>query len=425
MSIKSLPPRLRTVVIGHVDHGKSTLIGHLLCRTGSISKERLIELRQRSLRQNKTFQYAYLLDALREEQEQNITMDLSRVAMSFDHQTYEFLDAPGHAQYVRSMVTGATRADAALLLIDATTGVAQNTYLHLHLISMFGLKQIVVFINKMDQVNWDSSRFERIRSECTELIRKLGLPEPIFVPGSALLGINLVGSTPPSLSWYQGPSLMDALRQFKCRPMAGNDDFRMYIQDVYPDNKAAQEVILVGMVASGTVSLGDCLHAGLAGSTATVDSILYRGKEVSFASAEQSIALRLNPTLELARGDLLFKKTQRPPILSQAFKVKVFWVSSKNFDRRKTYSIRIGTAKYSARSISIDNVLDPMTMSHRPTSRGLCQGLIGTISFEFQAPHLIDTDKSNFESARAVIVDQYEIVAGGLVEEALPAEETL
>src|SRR6185503_4581262 len=211
--------RLSLVIGGHVDHGKSTIIGRLLADTGSLPEGKLAQVRESCERNAKPFEYAFLLDALKDEQAQGITIDAARVFFKTARRDYIIFDAPGHIEFLKNMVTGASRAEAALLVIDAHEGVQENSRRHGYMMSMLGIRQLAVLVNKMDLVGYDRALYSKIETAYRQFLEQIGVTPLAFIPVVGRDGDNLAHRS-PGLSWYDGPTVLDTLDAF---PAAGAD----------------------------------------------------------------------------------------------------------------------------------------------------------------------------------------------------------
>jgi bifunctional enzyme CysN/CysC len=245
------------VIVGHVDHGKSTVIGRLLADTGSLPDGKLEAIREYCARNARPFEYAFLLDALKDEQAQGITIDTARTFFKSAKRDYVIIDAPGHIEFLKNMVTGAARAEAAVLVIDAKEGIQENSKRHGYLLSMLGIKQIVVAVNKMDLVDYSKQAFEDIRDEYVAFLARIGATPRFFVPLAAFPGENMVGPS-AKMPWYKGPSLLSAVDAFEKAPSKDDQPFRLPVQDVYKFTADGDDRrITAGRVESGTLRTGD------------------------------------------------------------------------------------------------------------------------------------------------------------------------
>ncbi len=245
--------KLRIVIVGHVDHGKSTLIGRLFHDTNSLPEGKVEQIRKASEAEGMEFEFAFLLDALLEEQAQNITIDTTQLPFRTAKREYVIIDAPGHKEFLKNMVTGAASADAAILLIDANEGIQEQSKRHAYLLSLLGIQQIVVAVNKMDLVNYREERFEKVRSEYTEFLAKLGITPQHFIPISAKLGVNITKAS-PEIAWNKGPAILEALDGFKISAPPEGLPLRFMLQDIY---RFDERRVLAGRIETGKLKLGD------------------------------------------------------------------------------------------------------------------------------------------------------------------------
>src|SRR5918999_1367624 len=248
---------MNLVVTGHVDHGKSTVVGRLLADTGSLPEGKLDAIRALCARNSKPFEYAFLLDALRDERAQGITIDAARVFFKSRQRDYLLLDAPGHSGFLRNMITGAARAEAALLVIDAREGVRDNSRRHGYLLSLLGIRQLAVIVNKMDLVDRSRDVFDRVAGEYQDFLSNLQVTPSWFIPVSGMTGENIVDRA-PQLPWYSGPTVLEALDAFTPEPAPLDAPFRMPVQGVYKFTANNDDRrIVAGSVATGRVHVGD------------------------------------------------------------------------------------------------------------------------------------------------------------------------
>ncbi len=265
--------QMNIVIVGHVDHGKSTVIGRLLADTDSLPEGKLQQIRDLCERTSKPFEYAFLLDALKDEQSQGITIDAARVFFKTDRRHYIIIDAPGHIEFLKNMITGASRAEAALLVIDADEGVRENSRRHGYMLSMLGIRQVAVLVNKMDLVDYRQEAFDRIREEYTGFLRSLGLVPRAYLPVSGFHGDN-IASRSERMPWYEGPTVLGILDGFEAPRSDEELPFRMPVQDVYKFTRLGDtRRIIAGTVASGSLRVGDRVVFYPAGKSSRVRSI--------------------------------------------------------------------------------------------------------------------------------------------------------
>ncbi|HYV26618.1 MAG TPA: GTP-binding protein, partial [Candidatus Eisenbacteria bacterium] len=247
--------QLKIVIVGHVDHGKSTFVGRLFHDTGSLAEGKLEQLQQIAERRGVPFEWANLMDALQSERDQNITIDTAQIWFRTPKRQYVIIDAPGHKEFLKNMVTGAANAEAALLLIDAHEGVQENSRRHGYLLNLLGIRQIAVLVNKMDLENYSEARFNQIESEYRQWLASINVTPKIFIPIAAKHGDN-IASRSSNMPWWIGPTVLQTLDEFNVTDLPLHQPLRFPIQDVY---RFDERRILSGRVESGTIKVGDKL----------------------------------------------------------------------------------------------------------------------------------------------------------------------
>ena len=326
-SAVDLRPLVRIVIVGHVDHGKSTLIGRLLYETNSLPDGKLEQLKAVSARRGMPFEWSFVLDALQTERDQNITIDTSQIRFRTRSRDFILIDAPGHAEFLRNMITGAAQADAAILVIDATEGVRDQTRRHGYLLQLLGLRQVVVVINKMDRIAYDATRFREIETEITDYLRGLGLSPADVIPVSARDGVGITQHT-YTLEWYR-PTVVEALDKLSPARTAPELPLRFPVQAVY---KFDDRRILAGRIESGRIAVGDEIVVQPSGARTRVKSIEAwpAGKLDPIphdAAAGQSIGITLEDALFVERGNLV-SRGDVPAKTGNRIRARVFWLHS-------------------------------------------------------------------------------------------------
>ena len=254
---RSIPTeQLKIVIVGHVDHGKSTFVGRLFHDTGSLPEGKLQQLQLIAERRGVPFEWANLMDALQSERDQNITIDTAQIWFRTAKRQYVIIDAPGHKEFLKNMVTGAANAEAALLLIDAHEGVQENSRRHGYLLNLLGIRQIAVLVNKMDLENYNESRFKQIETEYRAWLATIGVEPKVFIPIAAKHGDN-IASRSSNMPWWQGPTVLQTLDEFRVAELPKDQPLRFPIQDIY---RFDQRRILAGRVESGAIRVGRQAH---------------------------------------------------------------------------------------------------------------------------------------------------------------------
>ncbi|WP_017259731.1 sulfate adenylyltransferase subunit 1 [Pedobacter arcticus] len=332
---------LKFLTAGSVDDGKSTLIGRLLYDTGSVLADQL-EAIQKSSRKNEdgTVDLAILTDGLKAEREQGITIDVAYKYFQTEKRKFIIADTPGHIQYTRNMVTGASNADLSIILIDARKGVIEQTIRHTYLVSLLALEHVVVCVNKMDMVDYSEEVFDRIHAEYHALAVKLGIHEVTFIPVSALHGDNIVNDS-VNMPWYKGKNLLDHLETVPVRELDTLLPARMAVQWVVrPQTDELHDYRgYAGRILSGALKLGDTIKVFPSGMKSTISKIETFDGEHAIAEDGKSITLHLADEIDISRGDMI-GEIERPPIVSNEIEADICWMDTRELDTSATYFIQ-------------------------------------------------------------------------------------
>ncbi|MDB5103116.1 MAG: adenylylsulfate kinase [Fibrobacteres bacterium] len=414
--------RMNIVIVGHVDHGKSTVVGRLLADTGSLPDGKLDSVRAFCERNSRPFEYAFLLDALKDEQAQGITIDTARTFFKSGKRDYIIIDAPGHIEFLKNMVTGAARAEAAVLVIDAKEGIRENSKRHGYLLSMLGIKQIAVVVNKMDLVGYSKEAFEDIRDEYIAFLARIGATPKFFIPISAFNGENLIAPS-DKMPWYKGHNLLSAMDAFEKEPPKANQPFRMPIQDIYKFTSLGDDRRIVsGRVESGSAQVGDPVVFLPSGKKSRIASIEgFHALPRTEVGAGVSIGFTLAEQIYVGRGELMVKASEVQAEVSRRLRINLFWMGKKPFTPGKTYYLKLGTAKVPCRLEKINFLVDA-SESGDQTKSAVERHDVADCIIELSKPLAFDPIARLESTGRFVIVDQYEIAGGGIVREALAEE---
>jgi len=412
--------RMNIVIVGHVDHGKSTVIGRLLADTHSLPEGKLDQIRAQCELNSKPFEYAFLLDALKDEQAQGITIDAARVFFNSSRRPYLILDAPGHIEFLKNMITGAARAEAALLVIDAAEGVQENSRRHGYMVSLLGVRQLAVLVNKMDLVDWDRAVFDRIRREYAAFLDQVGIRPSAFIPVSGRGGDNIADRS-PHLDWYQGPTVLDALDAFHSEPAPVNLPFRMPVQDVYKFTKQGDDRRIVsGTIDSGTMKVGDPVIFYPSGKKSRVKTIeAFNRPPATRAEAGYAVGFTLNEQIYITRGEVATLETESRPQVTTRLRVSLFWLGRDPMIKRKDYLLKLGTARVTARVEEVLRVMDASTLGTSEKA-AIHRHDVAECILKLDRAIACDLAEDIPATSRFVIVDDFEIRGGGIVREALP-----
>ncbi|USD36481.1 MULTISPECIES: sulfate adenylyltransferase subunit CysN [Ferrimonas] len=406
---------LRFITCGSVDDGKSTLIGRLLHDTKALYDDQLEAVNQQSRRSGTTGErpdLALLVDGLQAEREQGITIDVAYRYFSTDKRKFIIADTPGHEQYTRNMATGASTADLAIILVDARYGLLEQTRRHSFLVSLLGIKQIVVAINKMDLKAYDQSVFDAISAQYAQMAESLGFERIDYVPMSALEGDN-VASLSAAMPWYQGPSLLALLEQALPADEAAARPFRLPVQMVARPNLDFRG--FAGTISAGVVRVGDELQVLPSGKTARVAGIHQFGGDVSQAQAGEAVTLTLDREIDVSRGNWLVHAADSVP-LSDSFTARVVWMSETPLQPGRDYRLKLATSTVRAKVSAIDHQVDIHDWSERQTEQ-LALNAIGQIRLQTEQPLPIDPYRDQRDTGSFILIDPISngTVAAGMV----------
>ncbi|MDR2166010.1 MAG: 50S ribosome-binding GTPase [Zoogloeaceae bacterium] len=419
------PERMNIVITGHVDHGKSTLVGRLLTDTRSLPEGKLEAVRNACEKNGRVFEYSMLLDALEDEQKQGITIDSARVFFKSARREYIMIDAPGHVEFLRNMLSGASRAVAAVLVIDAVEGVAENSRRHGLLLSLLGISQVVVVINKLDLYRYDETVFHAIRQEYERYLESLDVKPVAFIPVSAREGKNIV--TPaPETPWYRGKTVLEILDGFN-NPVPEEDAFfAMPLQDVYRfSNDNDERRIYAGTVVSGRVAVGDRVRFLPSGREARIASIeAWSAPVKTVAKMHESTGFTLVEDIYAKSGEVLVKVDENAPVQTASrLQANMIWLSGNPLTFGKSYLLKLGAAKVEARLEKIERVLgdardDMADSSPCALNRNAC----GSVILRLARPIALTSFHENASLGRFVLVDDHDAAGGGIVLAPLPEE---
>src|SRR5438445_3303070 len=300
---------LRVVFVGHVDHGKSTLIGRILHDTGSLPEGKIEEIKKACAAEGMEFEFAFLLDALLEEQKQNVTIDTTEIPFRTARRRYAIIDAPGHKEFLKNMITGASRADAAILGIGADEGVREQSRRHAYLLSMLGIRQVIVVVNKMDLADYSEKRFREIEQEYRKFLQELGLNARTFIPASATQGENVARAS-MKMKWYCAASALEALDLLETQKRDVDLPLRFCVQDVY---RFDGRRIIAGRIETGTIGMGQEVIFYPANNALVVAAIeCWNAPANGPAVAEDSIGITLTEQIFVERGHVASHQNETP-----------------------------------------------------------------------------------------------------------------
>src|SRR4051794_25974756 len=396
---------LRFLTCGSVDDGKSTLIGRLLHDTKGIYEDQLAAVKRDSVKHGTTgtgeVDLALLTDGLKAEREQGITIDVAYRYFSTDRRKFIIADTPGHEQYTRNMATGASTCQLAIILIDARHGVVTQTRRHSFIVSLLGIKHVVVAVNKMDLVNFDQAVFERIKADYTGFVAKLGLPDVQFIPLSALRGDNVVEKS-PAMPWYAGPPLLRHLETVHVASDRNLKDMRFPVQYVLRPHQNFRG--FAGTIASGILRNGDEVMALPSGKKSRVKSIVTYDGELDEAFAPMAVTVTLADEIDVSRGDVLVHPGSAPHVSGQ-IEAMVVWMAEQPFVPGKSYLLKHTTRQTAAEIAALRYGVDVNSLEKRPI-RKLGLNEVGQVQLSLTRPIAYDAYQRNAATGAFVVIDR-------------------
>ena len=408
--------RLKVVFVGHVDHGKSTLIGRIFYDTNSLPEGKIEQVQAACREEGMEFEYAFLLDALLEEQEQNITIDTTQKEFKTAKRPYVIIDAPGHKEFLKNMITGAASADAAVLLIAANEGVQEQSRRHGYLLSLLGISQVVVAVNKMDLVEYSQAVFDEVVAEYRAFLTQIGVEARAFIPIAAKLGVNVAGraaSSESKISWYSGPSVLDLLDTFEPPKPLTALPLRFPVQDIY---RFDARRIIAGRIESGTVRVGDTLVFSPNAKTSKVASIeRWNAPPRDSAVAGESVGITLTEQIFVERGHVASLEADAP-IETNRFKARLFWMGKRNLDIGERIRLKLTTQELDAEIASIERIIDASTLDILESGRThVARNDVAEVTIQTRGALVMDNHDWNPILGRFVLVDNRQVAGGGIL----------
>lgn len=404
---------VKIVIVGHVDHGKSTLIGRMLYDTGNLSQAKVDHVVASSKKRGMRTEWAFALDALQAERDQAITIDTAQVWFNTEKRPYCIIDAPGHREFLKNMVTGAANAEGALLLIDAEEGVQEQSRRHGYLLHLLGIKQVAVVVNKMDLVDYKKGAFDKVETEYTEYLSKLGITPKVFVPICAIEGEGIVTNS-DKMPWYDGPSVVDVLDSFESQATLETQSLRMPLQGVYKFDKRR---LIAGRIESGSLNVGDQVLFSPCNKISTVKTIEnFPQNDAQSAVAGESVNVTLSEQVFVKRGDVM-SHVKDGPFDTNVFDARIFWLGKNDLEVGKLYSFKIMSQEVKARVEKIHGLIDAETLEHKAVDTDVIRrNEVADVTVRTQVPVALDTHSKIAPCGRFVIVDGYHVAGGGLAD---------
>jgi small GTP-binding protein len=398
------------VIVGHVDHGKSTLIGRLLYDTGCLPPDRFAEIQRSSEMLGKRLEFAFVMDCLEEERERGITIDTTQTFFRTPKRKYVIIDAPGHKEFLKNMITGTSQAEAALLLIDSFEGIRDQTKRHAYILGMLGLKQICVLLNKIDLVDYSQAKFNELKSEITDFLGQLDIHPTFILPISAIHGDNVAKSS-EKVSWFDGLTVLQALDTFE-ELKVEEKPLRFPIQDIY---RMDGEKVVVGRVEAGHLTKGETLFLLPEKKKVTIKRIKkFLADDLTTAGFEESVGIYLKGRPRVRRGGILAGDLTSK--ISDTITANIFWMDPEGFQMGDPLLFRCVTQEVSCRIEKIFKKFDPAAMEWIEEDASLIQGAeVAHALIRLDAQVVVDSFHDIPEMGRFVLEKEGSPVAGGII----------
>ncbi len=403
--------RLRIAFAGEVDHGKSTLIGRLMIATNSLSKDKLKEAKKIAKELDQEACLAFLVDQLQEERENLQTIDTTQIFLRTKSRNYALIDNPGHIEFIKNMMTGASGADAAVLVADVSRGVEAQTRRHAYVTKIFGLETLIVAVNKMDLVNYEAGRFQAIEKQLTELFHDLQIGSFCIIPVSAREDANISRNSSRT-KWYKGPALIEAMDAIRLKRGLAHCPLRFPVQDVYRINN---ESVAVGKIAEGLVKKGQEVLVLPSGRRTRVGSIKVFGQRRTKAGSGESIGLTLAHGLDLKRGDIIASRGSHPCPMKN-FTADVFWLTGRPLQAGASVTICCTTQKVRCVIEKIKKRIDTATLrTIEEDATELNQNELGNLKIRPIEPLIAETFHASEELGRFVVEERDQLLGAGII----------
>ena len=404
---------INLVIIGHKDHGKSTLIGRLLYDSKAIPEQKIREIKEETQRTGRgRFKFAYLLDSLEEERKGGLTIDIMHTPFKTSKHLYTIIDCPGHKEFIKNMITGASQADAAVLVISAKEGIEDQTKQHAYLVKILGIKQLVVAVNKMDEINYDQSIFQEILERLNRFLDSLDYKNVPTIPLSALTGDNVFKKS-RKMAWYDGTTFIDALDQNITPPALPTDKpLRGFVQDVYDTEKGK---IIICKIETGSIETGKDLFFSPSTQKGLIKKIELFGKEVDRAEPGDSVELSVGGVDQIRRGEVISYPQNKAEII-QSFTAQIIVLTDIQIENNDVLKIRYGTAERKCKVQKILEKMDPINLTtQQKLHGGLKDGDIARVKFSTLDPTCLEKYSEIPQLGRFVVEGKKGTAAAGIV----------
>ena len=400
---------MKIVIVGHVDHGKSTIIGRLLYDTDSLPEGKIEEIKSVCESLGKKFEVGYILDSLEEERDQNVTIDTTQTFFKTNKRNYAIIDAPGHIEFIKNMITGASQAEAAILIVDAEEGVQEQTRRHIYILKFLGLNQIIVVINKMDIVGYEEKRFSKVKDDLVNFLLNIDIKPSIVIPISAKEGDN-VAKKSGNMQWYNEKTVLESLDIFKNKISLKDRELRLPIQDYYSFDKR----IFVGKIESGKIKQGDEILILPTKERTRVKSIEEFLKNPKEAEAGKSIGITTEDKVFMDRGYVVVKPNEKQPTITNKIKANIFWMEKTPIKKGERITLRCMTQEVMCEIDSINKIINSSTLEIKKNKEEIEYNEAAEVIIKTEKPIVIE-NFNNIEEMGRFVLEREDIASGGII----------
>lgn len=404
--------RIKLVFVGEVDHGKSTVIGRLLSDTGRIPEDKIKKIQQVCKEQGRDFEYAFLLDALEEEQKQGITIDITRIDFSTPKKDFTIIDAPGHKEFLKNMISGASKADFAVIIVDAKEGIKEQSKRHGYILSLLGIKKVLVLVNKMDLVGYKKERFESIKNDFSKFLKVLHLEPLHFIPISGKMGDNIISKS-PNTKFYKGPDFLSAIKDFTPEKTSSKDPLRFPVQDSYRFEDDRR--IIVGRVESGEIKVGDEIYFSPTHKKSKVATVeKWNNAPIKSAGVGESIGITIADELFVERGQVICNPDSKP-MTGNIFSSTIFWIAKTPMKVGQRYILRLSTKEVDAEIHLINKVFNSSTLEPISGQIEVNQNEVADVIIKTSEEISFDNFHEIQSTGRFVLIENHNVCGGGII----------
>ncbi len=399
------------VIVGHIDHGKSTLIGRLLFDTNSLPEGKIEEIKAICTSLGKDLEFGYVMDNLEEERDQNITIDTAQIFFRTKKREYTIIDAPGHVEFVKNMITGASQAEAAILIVDADEGVQEQTRRHSYILSMLGLKQVIVVMNKMDLTNYNEERFHNVKEELIKFLDSINIKPTYIIPISAKQG-DFVAKKTENMPWYNGLTVLEALDTFEANESNNKKPLRFCVQDVYKWDKR----IIAGRVESGILKKDSEVTILPSNEKTIIESVEeFLKQDINEAESGKSTGIVTKDKVFVDRGNIICEPNNLPTVTNQ-FKAHIFWMSKEPLKKGERVFLKCSTQNTICEIKDFVRILNSSTLEVKQNNKQIENREVADVIIKTDKPIVVENFNKVEELGRFVL-ERLNTCAGGIITE--------